>query len=71
MPKCDFQTSAWVSPANLLHIFRTLFLDPMQDGLFCGCSRMAGGGGGAKRPPLPKICHTHTTMMKLGKLYLA
>ena len=45
MPKCDFQTSAWVSPANLLHIFRTLFLDPMQDGLFCGCSRMAGGGG--------------------------
>ena len=45
MPKCDFQTSAWVSPANLLHIFRTLFLDPMQDGLFCFCSRMAGGGG--------------------------
>ena len=48
MPKCDFHTSAWVSPANLLHIFRTPFLDPMQDGLFCGCSRMAGGGGGQK-----------------------
>ena len=23
-------------------------------------------GGGAKRPPLPKICHTYPTMMKLG-----
>ena len=51
MPKCDFHTSAWVSPANLLHIFRTPFLDPMQDGLFCGCSRMAGGGGGKKASP--------------------
>ena len=25
-----------------------------------------GGGSGAKRSPLPKICHTYTTMMKLG-----
>ena len=25
-----------------------------------------GGGGGAKRHPLPKIFHTHPTMMKLG-----
>ena len=25
-------------------------------------------GGGAKRTPLPKICHTHPTMMKLGKV---
>ena len=23
-------------------------------------------GGGAKRAPLPKICHTYPTMMKLG-----
>ena len=23
-------------------------------------------GGGAKRPPLPKICHTYPTIMKLG-----
>ena len=22
--------------------------------------------GGAKRPPLPEICHTYPTMMKLG-----
>ena len=22
----------------------------------------------AKGPPLPKICHTHPTMMKLGKV---
>ena len=24
------------------------------------------GGGGNKRPPLPKICHTHPTTTKLG-----
>ena len=25
-----------------------------------------GFGGGVKRPPFPKICHTYPTMMKLG-----
>ena len=24
------------------------------------------GGGGGKKAPLPKICHTYPTMMKLG-----
>ena len=24
------------------------------------------GWGGPKRPPVPKICHTYPTMMKLG-----
>ena len=24
------------------------------------------GGGGAKKSPVPKICHTHPTMMRLG-----
>ena len=38
--------------------------NPIQDGHFRGCSWM--GGGGAKRPPLPKICHTYPTMIKLG-----
>ena len=28
----------------------------------------AHGGGGAKSPPLPKICHTYPTMMKLGSV---
>ena len=37
-------------------------LNPIQDGLFRGCLRMEG----AKRPPVPKICHTYPTMMKLG-----
>ena len=37
-----------------------LLLNPIEDGHFRGCSRM---GGGAKRP---KICHTYSTMMKLG-----
>ena len=38
-------------------------LNPIQDGLFRGCSRMGGGG---LFVPLPKICHTYPTMMKLG-----
>ena len=37
-------------------------VNPIQDGLFWGCSRM----GGKKVPPLPKICHTYPIMMKLG-----
>ena len=36
-------------------------INPIQDGLFRGCSRMRGQKG-----PLPKICHTYPTMMKLG-----
>ena len=45
-------------------------LNPIQDGLFWGCSRMGedGGGGWQKGPPLPKICYTFPTMMKLGTL---
>ena len=43
-------------------------MNPIQDGLFRGCSRMRGGGG-AKRPPLPKICDTYPKMMKLGRGY--
>ena len=33
-------------------------INPIQDGLFRGCSWA---------PPLPKICHTYPTVMKLGK----
>ena len=40
------------------------FFNPIQDGLFRGCSRMGGGQKG----PLPKICHTYPTMMKLGTI---
>ena len=29
---------------------------------------VGGGGGRAKRPVLPKICHTYSTMMKLGSV---
>ena len=38
----------------------------IQNGLFEGCSQI----GGAKRPPLPKICHTCPAMMKLGTIML-
>ena len=35
---------------------------PYSGGPFRGCSRIRGGG--AKKPPLSKICHTYPTMMK-------
>ena len=38
------------------------YVNPIQDGLFRGCSRM----GRAFLAPLPKIPHTYPTMMKLG-----
>ena len=37
-----------------------IFLNPIQDGHFGGCSQMGEGGF------LPKICNTYSTMMKLG-----
>ena len=40
-------------------------LNPIQDGLFRGCSRWGGRGGG-KKAPLTKIFHTYPTVMKLG-----
>ena len=40
---------------------RAWFINPTQDGPFWGCSRM-----GSKNSPLPKICHTYTTMIKYG-----
>ena len=43
---------------------QTCYFNPIQDGLFWGCSRMRGGG--SKKAPLPKICHTYPTMMKFG-----
>ena len=42
--------------ANTLTLFRM------------GISGLLTVGGGAKRPPLPKICHTYPTMMKLGTI---
>ena len=49
------------------------FLNPIQDGVFWGCSRMRGQkprlltdeGGGRQKTPLLKICHTYPTMIKL------
>ena len=38
--------------------------NPIQGGLFRGCSRM----GGAFLAPHPKICHTYPIMMKLGRV---
>ena len=50
------------------HPTRESALNPIQDGLFWGYSQM--GRGGAKSPPLPKICYTYPAMMKLGNYTL-
>ena len=53
---------------NMTSFNHFLFMDDLnliQDGLFQGCSRM-GGGQKIPPPPLPKICHTYPTMIKLG-----
>ena len=41
--------------------FLNYCFNPIRDGLFRGCSRMGG-----KKVPLPKICYTYPTKMKLG-----
>ena len=38
-----------------------VIIKPIQDGRFQGCSRMEEG----QKAPLPKICHTYPTMIKL------
>ena len=37
---------------------------------FLGAAHECGGEGGQKAPPLPKICHTYPTMMKLSTIIL-
>ena len=64
-PVYVLRVSAKVSLRYLNFVERFLrFFNPIQDGLFRGCSRMGGGAG--KKSPLPKICRTYPTMMKLG-----
>ena len=52
-----------INPAKT-KILLGLHFNPIQDGHFQGCSWMEHGGD--KISPLPKICHTYPTMMKLG-----
>ena len=44
-------------------------INPIQNGLYWGCSQMEGGGG-KKKPPLPKICHTFPAIVKLDSYTL-
>ena len=57
--------SAVLYSFDFIRVATVTIFNPIQDGLFWGCSRI-GGGGCKKTPPLPKICHTYPTMMKLG-----
>ena len=51
---CCLSFRALLSPIRELGIINSNFFNPIQDWPFWGCSRMLG----AKRSPLPKICHT-------------
>ena len=51
-----------------IHI--THYFNPIQDGAFRACSRMARGGGWGEKATLPKICHTYPTKIKLGSYTL-
>ena len=51
----DFKCSILIQNRAMLTLFRM--------GIFGAAHRK---GGGAKRPPLPNICHTYPTMIKLG-----
>ena len=56
------------NPSRNVFLIKTLVQrhpNPIQNEHFWGCSRMGGG----QKDPLPKICHTYPTMMKLG-IYL-
>ena len=58
---------------NVESVFKFLNheFNPIQDGHFWDCFQMGEGGGeGGKRAPLPKICHTHLTMIQLGSYTL-
>ena len=51
---------------NILQCGHRKTFNPIQDEPFWGCSWMRGGGGVGQKAPLPKICHTYPTKMKLG-----
>ena len=57
---------------NVESVFKFLNheFNPIQDGHFWDCFQMGEGGGGDKKAPLPKICHTHLTMIQLGSYTL-
>ena len=58
-------TSKQASGKITILINKSGTLNPIQDGHFRGCSRIAGV---VKKVPLPKICHRYPTMLKLGKV---
>ena len=45
-------------------------VNPIQNGLYLGCSQIGVGGGGQKKAPLPKICHTFPAIVKLDSYTL-
>ena len=50
-----------------LYFLKLSILTLFRMGFFGAAHRYGGGGG--KKAPLPKICHTYPTIMKLGHSY--
>ena len=59
---CLFQNMLY---NKTIKVSNVIIINPIQDGLFGGCSRM---GGGVFLSPLPKIRRTYATIIKLGKV---
>ena len=53
---------------NKYFVMKLISFNPIQDVPFRGCSWMRKGGRWSEKGPLPKICHTFPTMMKLDTI---
>ena len=53
----------WVNNTTWISLTNIFYVNHIQIGSFRGCSRI---GVQKCSPPLPKICHTYPTMMKLS-----
>ena len=54
----------FLRPLVLMLPYMTGYVNTIKDGAFWDCSRIGGGGG--KKDPLPKVCHTDPTTKKHG-----
>ena len=66
---CSKKISKYVTTFDYL-VKILIVLTLFRMGTFGAGLLMDRGGGGWQKAPLPKICHTHPTMMKLGSYTL-
>ena len=61
--KCD-------QSSRTLHFSKVININPIQDGLFWGCSQIRGGGGRQKAPPPKNLSHISYNNETWPQLYL-